>query len=829
MLGMMLFALNDAAAAIDLRNAAVERLDNGLTVILLEDRNFPVVSTQMLYRVGARNESYGQTGLAHFLEHMAFRDSEKFPDTGLVSSIYAAGGEWHGYTWTDQTTYFATVPKDQLDLLLRIEADRLSHLCISKDAMDAERGAVLAEMHMYENYPTSMLLDALIFTSFLAHPYRNNTIGWESDIEYLEHREVVSFYERHYQPTNAVLAVVGDFDRRKVRARIEELFGDVEGKPPTPLPRTVEPVQEGERRVRLHAETDVKRFMIGWRAPSANHADFAAFLVLQEVLGGGSGVNFLQNDWGTPLDDHALLEGVGDDLTTWYPPSAQDYIFIVGGTIAADGDENRLEEAVEERLRMARSEAPDQHTVQAAVERVLDELVYDVETTEDAAHQLAFFDGLGALEALLSLPQRVAKVSAPDVQRVASNWLLPERRTVGWHVPGNRSDDEPGTRGNVARETGARSQPAAPGAGTRSAAPPPDAEPVPQPEIRELSGGIPVIVQSSDLSESAHLQIVLPGSNVDGDGVQADDPVTGHSSLAWRFRPDELQETVATAREAAAAARAGAAEPEAAPADPETVIEQVFSSRMKIGSDPGTNGALSPALIVVTGDLDVEGTFAALEKSFGKLDASARKRPMRAGAAGSDIEVNLQRPVAQAQLGYMVPAPGPREETSLAYRILLYILSHDYEGRLGKEAISNRGLAYYIDSRYRSDGENGWVTLAVGVDPDKLEALKELMKAELGRLRDEPPAPGEIEEAKRHLVGRARSAAQSNRELAAALAETWLWYGDTLTPDALARKLAAITRQEVIEVVPAFIDGSLVVVDHKPVRSVIEATAAKRP
>jgi predicted Zn-dependent peptidase len=213
--------------------------------------------------------------------------------------------------------------------------------------------------------------------------------------------------------------------------------------------------------------------------------------------------------------------------------------------------------------------------------------------------------------------------------------------------------------------------------------------------------------------------------------------------------------------------------------------------------------------------VDRERTFAALEKSFGEFSASTRKRPIRVEPAGSDIEVNLKGPVAQAQLGYMVPAPGPREETSFAYRILLYILSHDYEGRLGKEAISNRGLAYYIDSRYRSDGENGWVTLAVGVDPDKLQALKDLMKAELRRLHDEPPTREEIEEAKRHLVGRARSAAQSNRELAASLAENWLWYGDAVTPDALARKLEGISRQEVIEIVPGFIDGITVVVNHR--------------
>jgi predicted Zn-dependent peptidase len=235
---------------------------------------------------------------------------------------------------------------------------------------------------------------------------------------------------------------------------------------------------------------------------------------------------------------------------------------------------------------------------------------------------------------------------------------------------------------------------------------------------------------------------------------------------------------------------------------------------MASGNSPPTKHALAPVVIVVTGDVEQEQTFAALETAFGNLPAAAGKRAKPAEREDSDIAVNLETPVAQAQLGYLVPAPGPGEEASRAYRILLYILSHDYEGRLGKEAISNRGLAYYIDSRYRSDGENGWVTLAVGVDPEKLEPLKELLQAELRRLHDDLPTREEVEEAKRHLVGRARSAAQSNRELAASLAGNWIWYGATVTPGSLARELEGISRQDVIDIVPAFTGGVTVVVGH---------------
>ena len=212
-------------AAFDLSEARRFQLENGLTLIVLEVPDLPVVSVQMLYRVGARNEQVGRTGLAHFLEHMAFRASEHFPDTELVSAIYAAGGEWHGYTWLDQTTYFETLPADKLDLALRIEADRMARLLIPADEVEAERGAVLTEMHGYENDPASVLNDAVLAVSFLQHPYRNNSIGWESDVASMSHGDLVEFYRQSYCPANAVLAIVGRVSAGPVLERVRDLFG----------------------------------------------------------------------------------------------------------------------------------------------------------------------------------------------------------------------------------------------------------------------------------------------------------------------------------------------------------------------------------------------------------------------------------------------------------------------------------------------------------------------------------------------------------------------------------------------------------------------------
>ncbi len=792
----LLAAAGEASAALKLDNASVSRLDNGLTVILLEDRNFAVASVQMHYRVGARNEVSGRTGLAHFLEHMAFRDSENFPGTELVSSIYAAGGEWHGYTWLDQTTYYATVPKARLDLLLRIEADRMMRLELSPGDMEAERGAVLAEMHMYENSPKSMLIDALMSTSFLTHPYRNNTIGWQSDIEHLEHAAVLEFYRRHYHPANAVLAVVGDFERGQVLARIEELFGDYPRRASTPLPHAREAGQRGERRLQLVGGAGDRQFMIGYRAPAVSHPDYAAFLVLQEIVGAGSGVSFLQNDWGTPIADGSLLDGAADGMTTWYPPGEQDFLFVIGGHAPAGKSERAVEEGVEQRIASLRRRGVSEQSLSAAIARVRDELVYDVETTEDAAHQLAFFAGLHALDVLLTLPERVSAVTADDVRRLAASWLLPERRTIAWRLPGPTRPDERRTFEPV------------PGVAEREPAAAIDAQPLPEPVVRKLGGGVPVIVQASDLSPSVHLRIVLPGGRRGAPQVTEDDPLTGYSSLSARVRPGRLPAALEAAHRTMSGMRGERTATKPLSGDPATRLEQAFSEFM--GGAAAADGPVSPALIVVSGDVHAGEAIAMLERQFGRLAPSMLEPAVGRGDAHEPRVVRLGSAVAQARLGYIVPVPGPRDAGYEASRLLLYILSHDYEGRFGKAAISERGLAYYVDSRYRSNGRNGWATLAVGVDTEKIDALRDLMSAELQRLLSEAPTVIEIEQAKSHFSGRARSAAQSNAELTAALARQWLQFGEIVTPDALDRRLAAVTRADVLDAVPGFIAGSLI-------------------
>lgn len=235
-----------------------------------------------------------------------------------------------------------------------------------------------------------------------------------------------------------------------------------------------------------------------------------------------------------------------------------------------------------------------------------------------------------------------------------------------------------------------------------------------------------------------------------------------------------------------------------------TRLEEIFTSFAAPESGQG-----APFALAVSGDLEEDTVARLAEAHFtfgGATGATGIAQP------AGDIEVVIDKPKAQAAVGYAAAAAAAGDKASLAMEIALYILSHGYEGRLGKEAISRRGLAYYIDAQYRAGAKGGLVTLAAGVDPGKLDAFRTVMKSEIARLAAEPPTEAEIAEAKRHLNGRKISAAQSNAELADALLRDFIAVGRPESPAALAARLAATSRDDVLDAVADLARGSVVTI-----------------
>ncbi len=822
-----------ATAQLDLDRVEHHQLANGLRVLLLEEHTFPSASVQMLYRVGARNEPVGQSGIAHFLEHMAFRATENFPDTDVVSRIYAAGGEWHGYTWIDQTTYFSTVPSDQLELLLRIEADRMQRLLIEPRWIEPEKGAVLAEMHGYENDPASVLHDAVVFTAFQAHPYRNNVIGWETDIQALRHADVLDFYRRHYVPANAVLAVVGDIDSAAVLERVEHWFSDFPAAAPTPLPHTTEPAQKGERRIELLGAGDSHYFEIAWPAPAANDPDFAAMLVLQQWLTGGTGVNFMQQYGTSPVQPRSALDGRFESLSSWYPPAAQGYLFSLQGTVSADADPRQVEQIIDDALRRVREGQLDAEVIEASKQRVQEELVYDLASHEHTAHQLAYYAGLDALDEWLVLPQSVARVGAADLQALATRHFQPWQRTIGWYRAGDpppvQAAPSIGTaRTESATESASKSAAGLPASGVASG--PAEAGSaisggsaanrmhsakgqLPEPQTLRTGNGLPVLVQANPATASSYVSLVLVGAGWQGSSyLQTDHPAWGYSSLSAPSLPDNTAATLGMLL-GELSALAALQESGLETGDPYARLQHEMEGIL--GLEKPATAQPSISLVTLSGQVP-DAQLHQIMARLNDVDSTTLAAPASQSAAQApqqDRRVEWPRDLAQAQLAYVYPAPLPTAPEYLAWRALQYILAHDYEGRLGKEAISNRGLAYFIDSQYRSDGRRAWIGLSTGVDPAKLATLEALFREQVAGLQQRPPTPAEVEEARNHLLGRLGTERQTNAELAAGLAENWLWNGRLPGVGEQSQAIRQLDREDILQAVPGLLRGRYVVIE----------------
>lgn len=419
--------------------AGVQRevLPNGLTVLLLEDHSAPLVTVGTMYRAGAKNERPGITGIAHYVEHMAFRALEGFPGSESTESITRIGGRWNGYTWIDQTWYAETVPKQALDRMLELEARRMTGALFTSEDFKKERTSVIAELQSYDD-PHSLLYDAVLAASFEIHPYRYNTIGWISDVLAITRDEAYGFYRRYYHPENAVLVVVGDMDASRTLAGIRERFSALPRGRASAAVRTVEPPQEGERRVAVRQPGPHAEVLVAWRAPALREADFPTMVLLDALLAGGKGLRFLTDypvPAGTPLQQATVEAGLASEAGSAWQASVYPYVYTLRATAPTGADLGRLEKALLGVVDAGAHRDWTRSGIQAAIRQVRRGISRDLDGQAGKAHQLAFFEVSGGYQYLMDMLDRLGSVSVEDLQRFARERLGRDRATVGWFVP----------------------------------------------------------------------------------------------------------------------------------------------------------------------------------------------------------------------------------------------------------------------------------------------------------------------------------------------------------------------------------------------------------
>lgn len=274
-------------------------LDNGMDVVVIEDHRAPVVVHMVWYRVGAADEPAGKSGIAHFLEHLMFKGTEAYPDGMFSDLVEANGGSDNAFTSWDYTGYFQRVAADRLDLMMQMEADRMTGLTLSQEDVTTERGVIMEERNQRtENSASALFSEQRRAAQYINHPYRIPIVGWKHEIAGLQRMDALNFYEQFYAPNNAILIVAGDVKPDEVRALAETHYGAIPANPDlAPRTRPQEPPQRAERRIefsdpRVAQPYVMRTYLAPERDPGAQK-EAAALSYLAELLGGEGATSFL--------------------------------------------------------------------------------------------------------------------------------------------------------------------------------------------------------------------------------------------------------------------------------------------------------------------------------------------------------------------------------------------------------------------------------------------------------------------------------------------------------------------------------------------------------
>jgi zinc protease len=408
------------------------QLQNGLRVLLFPDQTKQTITVNITYLVGSKHENYGETGMAHLLEHLVFKGTPNHPN--IPQELTEHGASPNGTTWFDRTNYFETfnATEENLKWALDLEADRMVNSFIAKKDLDSEMTVVRNEFESGENNPLRVLYQRMLAAGYEWHNYGKSTIGARADIENVPIDRLQAFYKKHYQPDNAVLVVAGKIDEQKTLSLVNEYFGVIP-RPERTLPTyyTRDPVQDGERMVTVRRVGDVQWAGVGYKVSAGSHPDYAAISIISEVLGATPSGRMYK----------ALIDTKKASTTfTW------DFQLKEPGMIASFAQVLKDKSLDEVRKSMINvyddlaTNPPTQEEVERAKTKILKDNELFFNSSEDIGLALSEYIGMGDWRLLFLHRDRVMNTTVEDVARVAKYYFKPDNRTVGLFIPVENPD-----------------------------------------------------------------------------------------------------------------------------------------------------------------------------------------------------------------------------------------------------------------------------------------------------------------------------------------------------------------------------------------------------
>ncbi|MBX2965777.1 MAG: insulinase family protein [Cyclobacteriaceae bacterium] len=408
------------------------RLHNGLRVLLFPDQSKQTITVNITYLVGSKHENYGETGMAHLLEHLVFKGTPRHPN--IPQELTEHGARPNGTTWVDRTNYFETfsATEENLKWALDLEADRMVNSFIAKKDLDSEMTVVRNEFESGENSPFRVLMQRTMSAAFDWHNYGKSTIGARSDIENVSIERLQAFYKKYYQPDNAVLVVAGKFDEPKTLELVNQYFGAIP-KPTRELQQfyTLDPTQDGERTVTVRRVGDLQLVMAAYRIPPGSHADYAPVAVLSQVLGTEPSGRLYK-----ALVDTKLASSTFTFDFQWKEPGLMLNIAEVLKEKSLDDAKKAMLKTLDD----ISKNPPTKEEIERAKTEILKQTDLMFNSSERVGLALSEAIGTGDWRLLHLTRDRIKAVTAEDVARVAKQYIKQDNRTVGIFIPTENPD-----------------------------------------------------------------------------------------------------------------------------------------------------------------------------------------------------------------------------------------------------------------------------------------------------------------------------------------------------------------------------------------------------
>ena len=404
-------------------------LSNGLKVILLENPKAPLVTFQVWYRVGSRNEAWEKTGLSHMLEHMMFKGTEQIGPEEFSRIIQENGGNNNAFTSRDYTAYYETLSSDRIQVAMDLESDRMQKLLLKEEDFRTERMVVMEERRLRtEDNPISSLHEQLEAVAFQVQPYHWPIIGWMEDLGRLTLEDLKAYYRTYYNPVNAFLVVVGDFKKEELLPKIEKSFGSIPRGAKPEQQKALDPPQIGERRVSVKKEAQLPYLAMGYRVPNLQEPDGYVLEVIATLLSEGKSSRLHLS----LVREKRLAFSADADYSLL---SKDPSLFYLAANPLPGKEVAEVEKALDQEVERLQKEQVGEKELEKTKNQLEASFIFAQDSLFYQAMLLARYENALGWKSLDDYLPSIRRVSPEDIQRVSKRYLVPENRTVGVLIP----------------------------------------------------------------------------------------------------------------------------------------------------------------------------------------------------------------------------------------------------------------------------------------------------------------------------------------------------------------------------------------------------------